>query len=236
MCFSAEASLGVAVVLLPAGAYCVETAWRKGLRYLPLAVVPILFGLQQLCEAQVWAGLGLEDQERARIASLGFLFCALALWPVWIPLAVATVEPRGWTRTVILILAVAGVSFGVAYFLPVATDGGRGLDPTLIGHSIRYDLSAVPATRTVWWWVWPALYLAAVCGPLLASRDCRLRMLGAAVVLSAAVSYALFEYVFVSVWCFCAAVLSLYLAYVLYRRPDNPPVIPEPGICLTPSR
>ncbi|MDB5312766.1 MAG: hypothetical protein JWO38_6968 [Gemmataceae bacterium] len=234
MCFSAEASLGVAIALLPTGAYCVEAAWRKDRRYFPLAVVPVLFGLQQLCEAQVWVGLGRGNPEMARVASLRYLFFALAFWPVWVPLSLAAVEPGGRKRRVLVALAGVGVLFGVVCYLPVAADGGRGLDPVAVGHSIRYDFSAVPATRWAGSWVWPALYLVSVAGPLLASRDRRLCPLGAAVALSAVAAYALFEYAFASVWCFLAAVLSLHLAYVLSRLP-GPPGIPAPDMHPAPS-
>src|SRR5947199_10183889 len=108
MCFSAGVSFGVATALLPAGAYCVEAAWRKGRAYLPLAAVPVLFGLQQLCEAQVWVGFGRGSPELVRGASLVFLFFALAVWPVWVPLAVAATEPPGWRRWVAVALAAAG--------------------------------------------------------------------------------------------------------------------------------
>ncbi len=219
MCFSAEASMGVAVALLPTGAYCVEAAWRKDRRYLPLAAVPVLFGLQQLCEARVWAGLGLGDPELARVPSLAFLFFALVVWPVWVPVAVAAVEPRGWKRWAFFALAGVGMAAGAAYYLPIASDGGRGLRPTAVGHSVRYDFSAVPAAGGR---AWPALYLGVVCVPLLVSRDRRLRPLGAAVGVSAVAAYALFEHAFASVWCFLAAVLSLYLAYALHALPGPP--------------
>ena len=225
MCFSAAASYGVAAVLLPTGAYCAEAAWRKDRRFLPLAAVPVLFGLQQLWEAQVWAGAGRGDAERVRVGSLGFLFFALAVWPVGIPLAVAAVE-RGWRRWADFALAGCGVAFAAAYYLPVHASGGFGLNPTVVNHSVRYDFSDVPAVNTVWWWVWPAVYLAAVAAPFLLSSRKHLRQLGAMVVVLAVASYALFEHAFASVWCFSAAILSAYLAYVVGRlplRPARPP-------------
>ena len=227
MCFSAEASFGAAAALLPAGGYCVETAWRKDRRYLPLAAVPVLFGAQQLCEALVWTGLGRGQPDTARVASLGYLFFALALWPVWVPLAVAAVETWVANRRACLALAGAGLIFALVYYLPVTVDGGRGLNPAMVGHSIRYDLSAVPATRSIGWWVWPTLYLLAVAGPFLASHNRRLRPLGAAVVGAAVVAQVAAEYAFASVWCFFSAFLSLHLAYVLHRLPETPG-IPEP--------
>jgi hypothetical protein len=226
MCFSAQASLGVAIALLPAGAYCVATAWRKDRRYLPLAAIPLLFGLQQVCEARVWAGLGHGDPGLARVPSLAFLFFALVVWPVHVPLAVAAVEPRGRKRWAILALALVGAAVAAAYYLPVAMDGGHGIGPTVVGHSVRYDFSGVPAAAG---WAWPALYLVTVCGPLLASRDRHLQKLGVGVAVAAVVSYLLFEFAFASVWCFLAAVLSEYLAYSLYALPESPRAVAAPA-------
>lgn len=80
MCFSAEAS--AAVVLLPVGGYCLATAWRKNRAYLPLAAVPLLFGLQHVYETCVWRALDHGDAAGARVPSAAFLFFALAAWPV----------------------------------------------------------------------------------------------------------------------------------------------------------
>jgi hypothetical protein len=226
MCFSAEASAAAAAVLLPVGGYCLAAAWRKDRAYLVLAAVPLLFGLQQACEACVWRALYRGDAEGARVPALLFLFFALAAWPVWSPLAAGAIEPPGRTSGVLLAIAGAGALFAAANYLPLLPDDGGALNPAVVGHSVRYDLSGVPAVGSDWWRAWAALYLAAVCGPLLISRERRLRVLGAAVVVAAALTYALFAYAFASVWCFFAAVLSLYVAYVLHRLPEPPGAVP----------
>ena len=227
MCFSAEASFGVAAALLPVGGYCAAVAWRKDRAHLPLAVIPTLFGVQQLCEGAVWVGLGRDEPAMIRSGSVVFLFFALAFWPVWVPLAVAVIEPHGGKRWAFLALAGLGLVLGCAYYLPLVAGGIGWADARVVGHSIRYDFSAVPAVRAAPAWVWPALYLVTVSGPLLASRErLRLRPLGLAVGLSAVASYALFEHAFASVWCFLAAALSAYIAYVLHRLPERPAQTP----------
>src|SRR5438132_660362 len=50
MCFSAEASFTVAAILLPAGVYCTSVAVRKRPTGLPLAIIPLVFSLQQFAE------------------------------------------------------------------------------------------------------------------------------------------------------------------------------------------
>lgn len=95
MCCSAAASFGVAATLLPVGAYCLASAWWKNRMYLALAAIPVLFGLQQVCEGVVWVSAGRGDLETAHPATMAFLFFALALWEVWVPLAFAAIEPAG---------------------------------------------------------------------------------------------------------------------------------------------
>jgi len=220
MCFSADASLGAAVVLLPVGGYCAATAIYKDRAYLPLAVTPLLFGVQQLGEAVTWLGLDNNDPGLARAGSRWFLLFALAVWPAWVPLAAAAVEPPGARRWAFRALAVVGLALGVVYYLPLAT-GDALAAPQVVGHSLRYDFSAIPAVQAAPGWMWPAAYLVTVCGPLLGSRDDRLRPLGALVAVAAALAYLAFREAFASVWCFLAAALSVYLAHVLGHFPES---------------
>jgi hypothetical protein len=223
----------MAAALLPVGGYCLATAWRNNRAYLPLALIPALFGLQQLCEARLWVVLNRNAPDLARGPSLAFLFFALALWPVWIPLAAAAVEPPGRKRLVLFIIGVCGFAVGLVYYVPAASN--NGLSPTVVGHSIRYDFSAVPALQSAWWWVWPVAYIAAVCVPPMVSHNRSLRPIGVAVVILAMITYALFAYAFASVWCFFAAILSVYLAHVLRRLPEQ--TDPSgPGTLDTPGR
>src|SRR6185437_13542710 len=206
MCFSADASLGVAVALLPAGAYCVDAAWRKKRSYLLLAVVPLVFGIQQLCEGLFWLGIERRDQQITRAAAVAYLGFALAVWPVWIPLALAAIDSCRRIRLGLTALAGIGLLFGYAWFIPLAVAAGQGINPTIVGHSIRYDLSFVPAVQSFWWGAWFSSYLIAVTVPFMISRNHQLRPLGVSVILAAIVSYASFEYAFASIWCFFAAI------------------------------
>ena len=233
MCFCAEASFGVAIALLPTGGYCMEAAWRKDRRYLFLAVIPILFGLQQLFEGVVWVELPRQNLEMVQAASLMYLFFGIAVWPVWVPFAVAAVEGPGWKRRALVALGLLGSLFGIIYYFPLL---GGGMPATsVVGHSIRYDFSAVPATDMVPQWVWPVLYLGSVAGPLMVSRDRRLRVLGVAVILSAFLTSVVYYSVFASVWCFFAAALSGYITHVLGQLPGPTPEIAGTNPRLLPS-
>src|SRR5438132_14411320 len=98
MCFSPEASFAVGALLIPAGLYCIRSASRKDRRFLGFALLPLLFGVQQLCEGLVWVGLEHDNMPLAKGAALLFLFFALFFWPFWVPFSVSFIEPRVATR------------------------------------------------------------------------------------------------------------------------------------------
>ncbi len=78
MCFSAEASFGLSGVLVPAGIYCcVRSVLRHNFLFLPLAVIPIVFGVQQCAEGLVWVGINRSDSDLVEASSLTFLFFAI---------------------------------------------------------------------------------------------------------------------------------------------------------------
>ncbi len=220
MCFSAEASLTAAAVLIPAGVYTVATAWRKDRAYLPLAVIPLLFGVQQCFEAVVWWGQGQDRAWWVRAGAVGFLFFAIALWPGWVPFATGRLE-TGLRRRLFYGLAVVGLGTGLLAYLPAVMRYHEWLEVTVVEHSIRYDLTRLPGATTAAGAVWQAVYMSAVCCPLLLSRRRPVRAFGLVAVAAAVVTYLQFRYAFASVWCFLAALLSLILAYALYRLPTT---------------
>ena len=74
MCFSAVASFSASAVLLPVGAYCVARAAAERWTLLPLALVPIAFGVQQFAEGFVWLGLQQDQPRWVECGGLVFLF------------------------------------------------------------------------------------------------------------------------------------------------------------------
>ena len=80
MCFSAEASFGITAILLPAGAYCVRSALQKNRALLTLAIIPVVFAIQQFCEGLVWIGIDQNNPALIRAPAFVFLyFCAFIL-------------------------------------------------------------------------------------------------------------------------------------------------------------
>jgi Family of unknown function (DUF6629) len=195
--------------------------------YVPMAVIPLVFAAQQFCEAGVWAGLSSDLPDLVKPAALAFLFFAVAFWPFWIPYSAAALEDRPGKRLLFITLTEMGLVLGCVGYIPAAINFDGWVKVRVVNHSIRYDFASMPWARTVVGWLWGGLYLVAVCCPLLMTRDRRLRWLGVAIAVSAVISHVLFWYAFASVWCFFAALLSLHIAYVLYRLPEPAPVLTE---------
>jgi len=217
MCFSAEASFGVGAVLLPAGCYCIRQALRKRLACLPLALIPVVFSLQQLSEGLVWVGLRRNDPILVTAASLSFLFFALSFWPFWVPFCVLVTERRGPVRVGFAAIALLGVAFSSFIYAPLVLDPGRWLQVGVRHHSIQYQIGSLPVFDELSRPWWHLFYLVLVATPLLASPDRRFALYYITVAAAAAISHVVFWYAYISVWCFFAAILSSQLCYIFYR-------------------
>ena len=165
MCFSPEASFAASAGLVPAGIYCVQAAIRKRIKLLLLAVVPIVFGIQQFVEGWVWIGLENDNPTLVEYGSSAFLFFALAFWPFWIPFCLTFVETRPLQKSILYLFSATGlVWLWVAW--PAITTPGHYVDTRVVHHSILYENTSLPAFSLMPQVIWRILYLANVCIPL----------------------------------------------------------------------
>ncbi len=220
MCFSADASFTSGTVLLTVGAYCVRTALRKNPQYLALAAVPVWFGVQQLSEGFVWEGLEHGDPALTRVASLVFLFFALALWPFWFSFlgAIGEVDPRR-RRWFIAFTLLTTVWFWVLFY-PLLVGPESLLQTRVVHHSIHYHFHDLAIHKYVPKIVLRIMYLASVAVPMMVGTVNWGRLPGVILGGLALITFLVFDYAFVSVWCFFAAILGAYVAYLLYRLPE----------------
>jgi len=219
MCFSAPASFAASAVLLPAGAFCLWSAVRKRPSYLPLAAVPLAFGGQQASEGVVWLALDWGEAGLVRSASLAFLFFALAFWPFWIPLQAAAAEPVPRRRWALAALAGANTVWFWLLYYPLAADPESLLHTQVVHHSIDYAYPDLAVYQYVPRPLLRLLYVLAVATPLLIASSSWGRLPGLGLAASAALAALAFGYAFVSVWCFFAAVLAVYLCAVFRSLP-----------------
>lgn len=220
MCFSAAASFATAGVLLPLGVRAIRKSREVGHGCTPLAAFPLLFGVQQSSEGFLWLALGGSETMDAHAVALVYLFFAYFLWPGFVALAAWRLEPEELRRRAYLVISVLGFTFGAVLYVPLLVNDGW-LKVTLARHSILYeptlllDALQLPFTVSVSY----ASYALLVVVPLLTSSIRPVRVFGVIVLASVIVSALAFEYAFVSIWCFFAALLSLYIVYMMYRLP-----------------
>jgi hypothetical protein len=220
MCFSATVSYSAAAVLVGTGVYAVQQARRLPPPYLMWALVPVLFGLQQACEGRVWQEIDAGNAGAAVPFALGFHFFSHFLWLWWLPLGSYLVEPGqagkiGKIRKrVIGGCAIFGAFAGTLVYSEMLFHP-EWMSVALREQSITYDFS-FPYRSPIHLPITPAaLYALTILVPLLFSSHRLIRIFGVLVVLSMVLASETYSYAYVSVWCFFAAALSLYLVCMI---------------------
>jgi len=215
MCFSATASFTLSAGLLPLGGWCVQKAWRGDRRFLPLAAFPLAFGMQQAIEGLVWLGLGANDAVLVSRAATGFVFFSHGFWLFWTPFMVFMLEERPRLRQFWRFLAGFGLLYGLYIILPVVAHpdwltvglNHRSLDYTF--HLLIQHPWLIQAG--------PMLYVFTILAPLLLTANPAVQGMGWLVLGSLLVTTQIFQHGFISIWCFFAAIASLYIGYLFFH-------------------
>jgi hypothetical protein len=216
MCFSASASLTTSAVLIPTGIYCVRTALDRDRAYRAIACLPLFFGIQQACEGFIWLGIDGENPIQILRFALGFLFFSHFVWPAWIPLSALMLEEHPLKKKVLYALTAIGTLYGSMLYVPLVLNSDW-LHLRVVNRSIDYQLKLVsdhimPSQISVWFYVFLILI------PLFMSSLRSLNILGVAIAASETLARFAFNYAFISVWCFFAALLSVYVFSILGDR------------------
>lgn len=215
MCFSAEASFTAAAVLLPAGAITANQAYRTNRQYLPIAALPLFFGLQQLFEGLVWTGNALSSDSMVERYSMAYMFFSWLAWPVWVPFSTYFLEPCR-RRYVYLIFAILGGMLGAMQYLPYFAHEGW-LVTKFLPYAISYQgtvLFDFIMQRDLTY----AIYLFVVIAPLLTSSNRRAQVFGLLISMVVAITYLFFQFAYISVFCFGGALMSLYIVYMVFSE------------------
>ena len=213
MCVSAEVSFGMAALLIAGGAFAVHKAREKDARYVPLALFPVLIGIQQFIEGLVWVEAAADDQNLLRMAALSYLFFAWMVWPVWVPYMTARLEEKKHKRNLFLHFAQAGFVLGMILYLPNFWNADW-LNTETIQHAVSYQCVLIGDTvlpRAVMY----LLYLSIISIPLLLSSHRALNIFGAGLVMFVPLTYLFFYHAGLSVLCFFAALMNLYIIYII---------------------
>ena len=212
MCFSATASFTAGIGLVAIGAITASRVRRRA--ELPFALIPGLFGVQQLAEGALW--LTFPDHAPLANTLLTYLysFFSHVLWPIYVPIAVLLLEPEEWRRKVLMAIAAAGAAVGLylLYFLitePITSE--------VVGRHISYQSPHFFIAAVM------LLYVLATCVSSFVSSCKTIRWFGAATFVALLAAYAFYAFWFISVWCFFAAVLSLIVLVHFSHEPHRVP-------------
>lgn len=208
MCFSAPASFIAGTSLCAIGVATLKRAETK--TEIPLALIPLLFGIQQLIEGVIW--LTFSHDAPLLKQTMTYLYSGFShvLWPMYVPLAIGVLEAVRWRRKVIFAFEASGVAVGLYLLYFIVT---RPVVAEVIGRHIVYVSPHFYQLPMI------VLYLAATCASCFFSSHGFLRLFGVLALLSAIAAYVVHLMAFVSIWCFFAAILSL-LIYLHLRFRD----------------
>jgi hypothetical protein len=217
MCFSPSASFTATAFLIPTGIYACQVTIQKDSRYLPFALIPCIFGIQQGLEGMEWLGLINNQADLTQWAALGYLFFSHWLWLPWLGLAVSMMGESVRFRKILWVIIVMGILFGASLYLPFLFSPER-FAPIVNQGSIDYQTQLIydpfiPRS------VARLMYLLIVVVPLWLSPSRELKIYGCAIPLALIITAWFYNYAFISVWCFFAAILSVSILYILRSLP-----------------
>lgn len=214
MFFSSGVSFMCAAVLIPVGLYTINRAsdWDK--RYMALAGLPLIFGIQMALEGQVWSELELGPLLEPTTAVYGYLFFSHLFWLFWIPHAVYQLETDFARREEFLLLSLLGLLFGLSLYLPMFLRDDW-LQVMVIEGSVVYQTRLIYDAYFSQLWVY-VIYSAIILLPLLGASDREVKRFGYMVTGAALFVLLAYHEAFISFWGFLVALLSLYVARIVY--------------------
>ena len=220
MCFSATASFVAGASLSAIGVATIRKAERRS--ELPFAMIPLLFGIQQLVEGIIWLTFRYDAPVLKQTMTYAYSVFSHVVWPVYIPFALGFLESTPWRKRALLVFQAAGLIVGVylLFFLiarpVVAQVDGLHIVRHIVYESPHFFLAPVMV-----------LYLAATCVSCFVSSHAFVRLFGVLALASFITAYFVYARALVSVWCFFAAVLSLIIYFHLRYRDLGG--FPKPG-------
>lgn len=202
MCFSATASFTAGATLSVAGAVTVSRS--DGKAELPLAMVPLLFGIQQISEGFLWVSINRSLPGLQTWTTYIFSMFSHVFWPMFVPFAILLVEPSQRRRHALHVFQALGLGVGLYLLFFIVR---YPVTSRVEGRSIFYDSPHFFIVGVL------ITYFLATCGSGLFSSHRIVNIFGVSAFVLAVAAYVVSAKTFVSVWCFFAAILSLLLVF-----------------------
>ena len=223
MCFSASASFIAGTSLSAIGVAALKKTETSSER--PFAMIPLLFGIQQLIEGVIWLTFAHDAPVLKQTMTYLYSGFSHVLWPIYVPFAMGVLETVRWRRKAIFAFEAAGLAAGL-YLLYYIVTGPVVAE--VVGRHIVYVSPHFYVLPVM------ALYLAATCVSCFFSSHAFVKLFGALALVSFIAAYLVHVVALVSIWCFFAAVLSLLIYLHLRFRalggfPHEPAFSPTIG-------
>ncbi len=208
MCFSATASFIAGITLSAVGiATCKKV---KSKTELPFAMIPLLFGIQQLIEGIIWLTFRYDAPFLQQVMTYLYTVFSHSLWPIYVPFAIGVMETVRWRRKMIFGFQVVGIMLGLylLYYIvtgPVVAEVTRGHITYVSPHFYQIPVMI--------------LYITAACISCFISSHVYVKIFGGLLLVSFITAYLIHIQTLISVWCFFAAILSAVI--YLHLRPEN---------------
>jgi hypothetical protein len=211
MCFSPEADIGGGLLICAIGVDAVRHIGQRR-EFIAMAWIPVLLGAHQFIEALVWLWLqGHVPGGIGHVALWAYLLIAFVVLPVFVPLAVIALEPTRRRKQLMAPFALIGIAIAVILFAAMV----RGpVSVKLAPYHLSYSIRLSDGLAIV------ALYVVAVCGPLLVSGYRNVALFGIVNLVAVIIIARLTISGFASVWCGWAAITSA--AITLHCRVAKP--------------
>lgn len=209
MCFSPTASFITAGALAVVGVAAIKKTKTKSER--AVAVIPLIFAVQQLIEGVIWLCLKPLAISTCPLVTLtdSYLFFALFWWPFYFPLAASLIEPKHEHKKALQLLSILGLIFAL-YMWYVTIKYG------IPAHANNYNINYFIVEPTPY--LFRFLYAATTIGAGLASSHQLIRLYAVLATLFGLISWLLYGSNFPSVWCFFGAILSVLIYWHFYSQ------------------
>jgi uncharacterized membrane protein len=184
-----------------------------------LAAFPLLFGAQQAAEGVVWLTMEEPSAIMHQFGVSAFLGFAFVIWPAYAPMSLYAAERDPGRRRILQVLTLFGavVALSAALLLtrwhPVAS---------VAGHSIRYN--HIGGDNSLLNGLLLLAYVISTVTPFFVSSTTMVRTIGGAFLVSLIVTLVIERSALTSVWCFCAALLSVLILVAVAREQSSSPI------------
>jgi hypothetical protein len=214
MCFSEPVSFAAGSLLIAGGVFASWKALKINKRYLPIALMPVMAGVQQMMEGHVWMGLNESDSFMVWWGAMGFILFSWLIWPIWIPFGVYALEPPYSKRKLpLFFFAVTGLALGLTLYVPHIFNPDW-VSVHINNHSIAYE-DTMFLDYLIPRWATYAIYVSLIVAPPLFSTYLHMRLFGLTLIAIIAIVWIFLTYAYISFFCLLAGLGTIHLIYII---------------------